>query len=335
MSSRTRSVWWNDSGDPDEVKAAISNGATGVTLNPLLVKRALFGRRDYWNPMLKDLPVSLKGNERAEEIARIITCHIASILEPIHKMTNGELGHVCAQVDPEKPYDSEYMIKMAKRLHNWAPNIAVKLPVTNAALDTLEECAALGMTVVMTVGFSVAQSLAVAECYEKGAARAIANGITPARCYAVIMIGRLDDYLLETAFDSSSGTLESDIVRAGVAVTKRAYGIFKQKGYKAILLPSGLREQFQVPDLAGGEMLFSISPGIQSQIASLKEPFVEKINEPVPEDVISRLMAVRDFVRAYEPDGLSKDEFIGFAPTQRTLTQFLEAGWNPLKTYTV
>ena len=62
----------NDSGNPDEINAAIANGATGVTLNPLLLGRTLFDRSDYLNPKLKGIPGSVKDSQRAEEIARII-----------------------------------------------------------------------------------------------------------------------------------------------------------------------------------------------------------------------------------------------------------------------
>lgn len=335
MSSKTQTSWWNDSGDPDEINDALANGSMGVTMNPLLVKRALFGRPEFWNPKLKGIPDSLKGNDRAEEIARRITCEIASMVEPIFKKTNGAQGYVCAQVNPAKAYDSAYMFDMAKRLHAWAPNIAVKLPATKAALDTLEECVALGMTMVMTVGYSVAQSIAIAERYEKGAARARANGIKPEKCYAVVMIGRLDDYLREAAIDNASKAVEDDIVQAGVAVTKRTYAIYKEKDYKPILLASGLRKGFQAPELAGGDILLSLSPAIQEMVQVYKEPFTEKIDVPVKKEVLDRLMTLRDFVRAYEPDGLSLDEFIGYAPVQRTLGQFTEEGWSPLTTYKV
>jgi len=333
MSSSTKSDWWNDSGKPAEINAAISNGATGVTLNPLLLNRTLQGMRDYWEPKLKNIPKSLKGSQRAEEIARIITCEAASLVEPIYRKTGGELGYVCAQVNPGSAYDSEYMFEMAKRFHSWAPNIAVKLPVTRAALDTLEECAALGMTVVMTVGYTVAQSIAVAERYEKGLARAKANGVTPGKCFSVIMIGRLDEYLKEVAIDNRAKATVDDIFQAGVTVTKRAYAIYKKNNYKPKLIASGLRLGVQAENLAGGDLLFSLSPNIQEQVLNLQGPFQEKINIPTSKDVLERLMTVRDFVKAYEPDGLTIDEFIGYPPAQRTLTQFNEVGWLSMENF--
>jgi transaldolase len=40
-----------------------------------------------------------------------------------------------------------------------------------------------------------------------------------------------------------------------------------------------------------------------------------------------------EFVRAYEPDGMEPSEFVGFGATQRTLSQFAEAGWKLMENY--
>ncbi len=333
MSSETPTEWWNDSGDPDEVRAAIGNGAAGVTLNPFLVKLALDARRDFWTPKLGGVLDWPGGAAKAEEIVRIVSSEIAKIVNSVFERTRGASGRVCAQVDPARAHDTAYMVEMAKRLHAWAPNIAVKLPATNAALDALEECVALGMTVVMTLGFTVSQVLAVAERYERARAEVTARGITPGKCYAVVMIGRLDDYLREAAADCRSRAAEEDILGAGVAVVKRAWGIFRERSYAATLLPSGLRRPTQAAALAGGDLLLSVGPKIQEGCAAFKGPFREGFSTPPAKDSIERLLTIRDFARAYEPDGLKPDEFIGFAPTQRTLTQFIEAGWKPLEAF--
>jgi transaldolase len=333
LSTKTRSRWWNDSGYPDEVRGAVSNGASGVTLNPLLVKLALFGKPELWNPRLDPALGLPNGPAKAEEIARIITSDIAKIVEPIFERSGGKSGRVCAQVDPGYAHDSERMLEMARRLNGWAPNIAVKLPATNAALDVLEECVRTGVTVVMTLGFSVPQAIAVAERNERARGGAASKGTRPGDCYAVVMVGRLDDYLREAAADNRSSAKETDIVAAGVAVVKRAYAIFQERKYSTTLLPSGLRLPSQAADLAGGDMLFSLSPKIQEGCADFAGPFAERISVPVGKDVLDRLLTIRDFARAYEPDGLAPEEFIGFAPTQKTLIQFQESGWKALESY--
>ena len=83
----------------------------------------------------------------------------------------------------------------AARLNGWAPNIAVKLPATAAGLDVMEACAAEGIVTVGTVSFTAAQAVAVAMRQHRGALRAAEKGVKPAAAFAVLMVGRLDDYL--------------------------------------------------------------------------------------------------------------------------------------------
>ena len=68
------------------------------------------------------------------------------------------------------------MLAMARQFHAWAPNIAVKLPVTAAGLDVLEECVAEGITITATVSFTVPQVVAIAERHRLGLAALVKQG---------------------------------------------------------------------------------------------------------------------------------------------------------------
>jgi len=257
----------------------------------------------------------------------------AKMFLPVYEQTAGELGYVCAQVNPALAGDRAAMGEMARRFHAWAPNIAVKLPVTAAGLDVLEDCVAEGMTITATVSFTVPQVLAVAERHRCGLERARKAGVKPGRCFAVIMIGRLDDYLRDVAHDRRADVSESDIRQAGLAVTKRAYALFQERGYEAVLVVAALRGTYHMEQLSGAKLIMSIHPKYQ---AMLLQPDVPRdpqgINTPVDLDVVRRLETIPEFVRAYEPDGMEPREFITYGPTQRTLSQFLVAGWSRLQT---
>jgi transaldolase len=221
---------------------------------------------------------------------------------------------------------------MARRFHAWAPNIAVKLPATAAGLDVLEDCIADGITTTATVSFTVPQVIAVAERHRAGIARARASGIEPGKCFAVIMIGRLDDYLREIAHDSLAAVAESDICQAGLAVAKRAYSMYKARSYEAVLLVAALRGDYHLTELAGADLLMSIHPSYQGNFVTRDFAREERIDSAIPADVIGRLEALPEFVRAYEPDGMMPAEFMAFGLAQRTLSQFSEA-WKQMETY--
>ena len=333
LASQTPSDWWHDSAIVEELEDAMANGAVGVTTNPLLIKLSLFARPDFWHPMIKGMPADLTATQHAEEIARIITSHLAGKLYPIFEKTNGDKGFTCAQVNPTKAGDAISMLEMARRLNKWAPNICVKLPVTTAGLSVLEECVAEGMSVCATAGFTVAQVLAVAERHMKGLERARLNGIKPGKCFAVVMVGRLDDYLRDVAQDQQASLGEKDIIQAGTAVIKRAYELFNERGYKAILMPAGMRGAYHVTHLSGANMAMSVAPKIATMVSKQSKPWGWLVDQPIPADVIDRLKTIPEFVRAYEPEGLKSTDFITYGAVQRTLSQFAEAGWLPMESY--
>jgi transaldolase len=207
----------------------------------------------------------------------------------------------------------------------------VKLPATSAGLDVLENCIAEGITCTATVSFTVPQVIAIAERHRAGTKRAREEDIEPGKCFSVIMIGRLDDYLREVAHDNQASVSESDICQSGLAVSKRAYEIYRREEYDAVLLIAALRGDYHLTELAGAKLLMSIHPTSQELFVTQDLPREERIDKPIPTDVIDRLRQMPEFVRAYEPDGMTPSEFVGFGATQRTLSQFCEMGWKQME----
>lgn len=333
VARETPTAWWHDSANLDELKRGLSHGAVGVTTNPVLVAKTLNAESKEWGSIVREIPSGISPEGRAEALMKNMVTRIAGMLQPIYEETSGKHGYVCAQVNPAIASNAKAMAEMARRFHAWAPNIAVKLPVTAAGLETLEECAAEGITITATVSFTVPQVIAVAERYRLGLKHAHKSGKKTGRCFAVIMIGRLDDYLKDVAQDRKAGVSESDIRQAGLAVTKRAYAIYKERNYEATLLVAALRGAYHMEELAGAELIMSIHPKYQE---ILLQPNVKRelgINKPVTMDVIRHLETIPEFVRAYEPDGMTPEEFITYGVTQRTLEQFKETGWALIESF--
>ena len=332
--SNTKTCWWHDSAELSELERGLERGAVGVTTNPFLSNLAVAKNKAVWSSEIqKALAPNLNAEGKAEALMRLAVTRVAERLMPAFERSNRSTGFVCAQVNPARAGDRDCMLAMAQRFHAWSPNIAVKLPATAAGLDVLEVCVAQGITVTATVSFTLPQALAIAERHRRGSERARAQGIQPGRCFAVIMIGRLDDYLREVAHDSEADLEESDIRQAGLAVTKRAYSIYKERGYEAVLLVAALRGTHHMTELCGADLIMSIAPAYQDLLTADHLPCEEKIHCPVPDEVIERLCALPEFVRAYEPDGMQPKEFISYGATQRTLSQFCELGWNLLEKF--
>ena len=331
--STTKSKWWHDSADPNELMNSVKNSAVGATTNPFLINKTLSDLPEYWKEQLSNLPKDLKGKEKVKVVLGSVTKNLAKYVKDVYINTNGRQGYVCAQVNPNHPGDVDIMIELAKYYSSLGENISVKLPGTKAGLTAMEECVALGIPVTVTASYTVPQAIAIAEHYKKGAEKCKAKGKAPNRAFAVLMTGRLDDYLRDVAHDNLSNVTEDEIRWAGNAVAKRAYSIYKKCGYEPTIMPAGLRGVYHVTELAGAEMVFSVAPKIQEMLSEANPVKEERIDREVNKKIIDKLMTMPEFVKAYEPDGMKEEQFITFGVEQKTLSQFVEVGWNPIEKF--
>jgi len=303
-----------------------------VTTNPYLANLALSKNREAWSAEVDSvLATQFPSEQQAEELMRRIVTRAAEMYQPIYERSMGKAGYVCAQVNPLRAGERESMMSMARRYHSWAPNICVKLPAVSAGLDVLEDCIAEGISATATVSFTVPQVVAAAERCRAGRERAKCSGTKPGECFSVIMIGRLDDYLREAAHDSQACVCESDIRQSGLAVTKRAYRIYQERRYEAVLMIAALRGSYHLTELAGAKLVMSMVTPAQEWFIARDHPREGKIDKEVAAGTLQRLCTLPEFVKAYEPDAMKPAEFISYGATQRTLSQYIEAGWNLLE----
>ena len=330
--STTPSIYWHDSAVKAQQVEAFGNGATGMTTNPFLIQSTLTSDRAFWADRLAKLPKGLKGDEKAMELIHLVTGYYLEEAKPIFEKGNPGEGYICAQTNPLKCGDADYMIEQVKRYGQWAPNLMIKVPATRAGIEAYEEGVAMGFNMAATVSFTVPQVLEVGAAAERGKKRAQENGIKPGLTAAVLMAGRLDDYLRDVAHDTKAAVSESDITTAGIACLKKAYQIFNERGYSSYILPAGMRGANQVYEMAGAKMIFSIAPKIAALVAK-DAPQEERVNIPVDQAVIDRLMTMPEFRKAYLEDGMTQDEFMAYGATNRTIDQFINDGWNVLTAY--
>ena len=132
---------------------------------------------DKVNAVSQDLELE----ERAEALLKLVATYAASQFTEVFEIdsTGGIHGLALGQLNPSRAGDAEGMLAQARRVHSWGPNIAVKLPSTNAGVEVIEHLAEECIPICATLNVSVSQAIAVAEMYEKGAAKARAAGRKP------------------------------------------------------------------------------------------------------------------------------------------------------------
>ena len=337
MAENTPSQWCNDSAITEDIEAALANGAVGCTSNPPLTYEVLTAQPELFRKEMDKIPKDAMGDDRAAELIGVVVRHIAAILYDIYEKSGGKFGYIRAQVQPDLSADAEAMLNMGKMFASWGKNIKVKIPGTAAGIWVLEELAALGIPTNPTVCVTVSQIIAAAEANERGIQRAAAAGIQPAQSTSAIVMGRLQDYLTKLNEQRGTGLSFSELSWASLAVVKKSYHIFTERGYSQVLMPAAFRCAMQVEQLAGSKVEMTIHPKVQSM---LNESDAEgllcrenNIDKPVDEDAVERVRrALLEFGQAMDEDGLAIKDFDTFGATEMTLHGFDITGWQKLKT---
>ena len=320
---------WNDSCAIDELEYAISFGAVGATANPTIVTDVWKAEPKRWRTRVHELAAELPDATEVDLAWRIVdemSTRAAPLLLPAFEAHGGRQGRLSTQTDPTLHRSADRMVAQAEHFVGLAPNIIVKFPATSAGIDAMEEATARGISVNTTVCFSVAQAVAAAEAIERGLRRREAAGEpTDAMGPVVtIMMGRIEDWLRVLTERDEVVVDPVALPWSGVAVFKRAYGLFRERRYRARLLGAAMRHHLHWSELIGGDVVITMPAAWQRRFNASSVDVRPRMDEPVDPAIEHELRrAFPDFVRALEPDGLSRAEFDAFGPTARTLRAFI------------
>lgn len=323
---------WNDSADLDELSRALEWGAVGATCNPVIAYAAISQHLDEWAPRIAHIASE---NPTWDESAigwhavKCLSVEAARLLEPAFRESGGRNGRLSIQTDPRLHRDAAALVDQAVQFSELAENIIVKIPATSVGLRAIEEATYRGVSVNVTVSFTVPQAVRAAEAIERGLDRRAADGLPEREFGSVVTImgGRLDDWLKTEASRRRLLIEPGYLDWAGVAVQKRAYAIFHSRGFRSRLLAAAFRSALSWSELLGGDLVISPPFDWQLRINENGLAVQDRIHVPPAPEIIETLSsALPDFRRAYDPDGMSVQEFDTFGATRTTLRQFLDAG---------
>ena len=331
MTQTTPTCLWNDSADIDELNYAIENGAVGATCNPVIAVGILKKEMAQWRPRIQEL---MKELPRATEdqvgwkLIEEMSVRAARLLEPAFAEHRGRNGRLSIQTDPRLFRDAGAIVEQAVAFSVLAPNMIVKIPATKAGIVAIEEATYRGISINATVCFTLPQCIAVAEAVERGLRRREAEGksIESMGPVCTIMVGRLDDWM-KVLLDKRDISVDPGVTEwAGVAVFKKTYAIFRKRGYRLRLLSAAFRNHMHWSQLIGADAVISPPSVWQKRFNASGIEVRPRIDDPVDPKVVDELLEhFSDFRRAYSDDGLAIEEFDDFAPTVRTLRQFIAA----------
>src|ERR1700720_3613562 len=331
MTQATPTCLWNDSASVDELKYSIEHGAVGATCNPVIVLGVLKKELPTWKPriqaLIKEFPTATE-DQIAWRLVREMSVQAAAVLLPIFHEQHGKNGRLSIQTDPRLFRDSQAIFEQAVEFSKLAPNMIVKIPATAAGIGAIEEATYHGISINATVSFTLPQAIAVGEAVERGLKRRENQGkeIASMGPVCTIMVGRLDDWL-KILIEKENIAIDPGYAEwAGVAVLKKAYRLFRERGYRTRLLSAAFRNHMHWSEFIGGDLVISPPYSWQVRFNASDVEVRNRIDNPVDPKIIAELSKkVADFRRASTEGGIAIEEFDSFGATRRTLRQFVAA----------
>ncbi|MFF3544584.1 transaldolase [Streptomyces platensis] len=214
----------------------------GVTTNPSIFQKAISDGHGY-DQQVADLAAR---KVTVEEAIRMITTadvrDAADILRPVFDATGGQDGRVSIEVDPRLAHHTTPTIAEAKQLA-WLvdrPNTLIKIPATKAGLPAITEVIGLGISVNVTLIFSLERYREVMDAYLAGLEKAKAAGLDLSliRSVASFFVSRVDseiDKRLEKIGTDEAKGLKGKAALANARLAYEAYEeVFSSERWAAL-----------------------------------------------------------------------------------------------------
>lgn len=197
---------------------------TGLTSNPSIFNEAISGSDAYDDGIRTKAGQGKSGEALFMELALEDLRRAADLFHPVFAATDGVDGWVSMEVSPLLASDTAGSIAAAQAIHGQGdrPNLFVKIPGTPEGVPAIEESVFAGVPINVTLLFSTAQYIAVAEAYMRGLERRIAAGLDAhVASVASLFVSRWDRAVADKVSTEMHNTL-------GIAVAQATYRAYRE-----------------------------------------------------------------------------------------------------------
>lgn len=232
------SIWLDDLSRERIASGALhelitSRSVSGVTTNPTIFAQA-FAKDPAYATQLTELAArKVSADEAIFEATTDDVRSACDVFAHVYADSNGVDGRVSIEVEPGFAMDTENTILQAKQLHDTVgrENVMIKIPATIPGLEAISAVLAEGISVNVTLIFSLQRYKKVIDAYKDGIRRAIANGKDVSKIHSVasFFVSRVDteiDKRLEAIGTPEALSLKS---KAAVANAQLAYALFEEE----------------------------------------------------------------------------------------------------------
>jgi len=235
LSDQGVSVWLDDISrgrlqSGNLAKLIETRHVVGVTSNPTIFAKAVADAEDYADQVNE---LAVRGVSVAEAMRAIMTYDVrwgCDVMRPVYDATDGKDGRVSIEVDPRLAHDCDATLAEARALW-WLvdrPNVMIKIPATEEGLAAIASATAEGISVNVTLIFSLERYKLVMDSYLTGLERARDNGVdvSTIRSVASFFVSRIDtevDKRLDEIGTDEAKSLRSKVAVANARLAYQAY----------------------------------------------------------------------------------------------------------------
>jgi transaldolase len=208
------------------------DGVSGITSNPSIFQKAITAGK-YYGDDLKHLLESEPDPESRLEALVIPDIQVAcDLFLPVFEASGGDDGYVSLEVSPRLAHDEVQTVEAARRLCQRVsrPNLLVKVPGTPEGVRAFEQLIGEGISINVTLLFSLRQTVRIFEAYIRGLKKWVATGGEPKAVKAVasLFLSRVDTLVDEKLEAMGSQQALARRGEAAVAVSKLAYQRYRE-----------------------------------------------------------------------------------------------------------
>lgn len=324
-----------DSVDPDEVSKNLAWGAVGATSNPVIISDIVAA-----GSLDSEIESMLDAGRDDAEIAWELTDQLVRQAQerflPIWKDTKGNAGWVSFELDPllEDPDASmpeadrtRHYVELGKRWNKGHRNRMIKVPATDAGIDALEELAAAGVTLNVTLIFTEDQYERARNAVWRGAQRR--DSLDDFKSVYSIFISRIDVYTEEHVPELS----EAAQGQVGIVNAKQLWAanqeFWKDKPTRLqqeiIFASTGTKKPGDPPwkyvkALAGSDIQTN-PPKTNQAVAESDEKFDRQVDKMPPREVLDEISRKVDFAAMHKT--LMKEGVDKFSKPQQDLLKLI------------
>jgi transaldolase len=327
---------WLDSIDPDLIRSNRKLGATGATSNPIIISDLIKSGR-FDESMQKLIDQGLNDEAIAWQLTDQLVCDAQSVFRPVWEQTKGNNGYVSFELDPLLE-DKDSKLPLAERTKRYVElgqkwsrdhdNRMIKVPATEAGLAALEELAAAGVTINVTLVFSHRQYQVARDNVWRGAQRR-KDGLKDFKSVYSIFISRVDVYTEKHVPELSSAAQG----QVGIVNVKKIWrenqAFWADKKLpleqEIIFASTGVKKAGDPPDkyveaLAGSDIQTN-PPATNEAVQKLNKHYTRKVDQMPPDAVVREVEQKVDeakLERVLMDEGTAK-----FADPQKALLKLI------------